>query len=171
MPLLKSNQSLKLFTECSLKLLLIPLCDAFHLCPDTTVRQCTVRSAMPPSHFSVALVVISKVDMQDRGPRLITRSATPWQAESTLHKAATDLCDPPEGSCPTRRRTGLSRCCRPLGRDLSAAPAAGEQPKRGEGRPGHNAPRPRPAMDTALGGPALPGAERSLRGRRPPPRL
>lgn len=82
---------------------------------------------------------------------------------------------------PTRRRTGLSRCwpwggtCRQSRPRESSGrgPVPAARCPGGRGAPGTQRPRPRPAMDTALGGPALPGAarcERSLRGRQPPPR-
>lgn len=66
---------------------------------------------------------------QNRGPGLITRSATPRQARPLFHKAAKDLCDLPEGSCPTREGTGLSRRCSASGQGPVGSPSRGESRK------------------------------------------
>lgn len=65
-------------------------------------------------------------------PSVNNQASTPL-ASGDLSTAAEAvcLCDSPEGSCPTRRGTGLSRCCPAPGEGLSAAPAAGEQRRGG----------------------------------------
>lgn len=65
---------------------------------------------MSPSHSSVASVAIYKADRQNRRPGLVTRPAPSWQAETTLHKTATALCQGPlrfpRGQLPHTTRNG-----------------------------------------------------------------
>lgn len=144
-----------------MKSLLLPLCDTLHLCPDPTARQYTAQPC--PHHIPQQPCRCSQGRQAKPRPSVNNQVSKPLASETSLHRAAEDLCDSPEGSCPPDGERAFPAAARPL----RAAPAGGQQGRaggplpaascpRGRGAAGTQRPRPRPAMDTALGGPALP---------------
>lgn len=134
-----------------------------HFTSAQTPQQGSTPLSRAPITFLSSPVAAHKVDRQNRGPRLITRSASPWQARphSTELPRTSEI--PPRAAAPLDGERAFPAAARPL----RAAPAGGQQGRaggplpaascpRGRGAAGTQRPRPRPAMDTALGGPALP---------------
>lgn len=121
-------------------------------------RQCTVRSAMPPSHSCRYL----QGGQANPRPSVNNQVSNPLASGDRSPQSC--LCDDPAGSRPTGRGRSLSRCCPAPGRELRAAPAAGE-PREGS-RGGRDTPPPDRGLQWTPRPAALPGPVLPCPGRR-----